>query len=586
MPIRQLPHTLANQIAAGEVVERPASVVKELAENALDAGATMLRIDITDAGLTKLVITDNGHGIPQHELPLAMSRHATSKIASTEDLFNIHTFGFRGEALPSIASVSRFTLTSRPPHAAEAWQITQDGELKPAAHPPGTRVEVADIFYATPARRKFLKSPRAESRAIEGVVKTLALAHPGLTLTLVEDGAESWHIPAAQGDFFTAMRPRLAAVMGQGFAAQALPVEAQRPEEGAAIHGFVSPPTLHTGTAAQQYLFVNGRPVKDRQLQTALKNAYTDALPRGRHPFAVLFLTLPPQEVDVNVHPAKAEVRFRHGQNLYGLVYAAVRQTLSQTRAPVGAAAPRPTAMPMASTLQASLGLQAPPQKLLKGAEPSTPPTPHSVQPTPTANGHTPAEQAFLGAAIGQVANTYIVAETAEGSMVVVDQHAAHERLVYENLKQQFAQGRITAQPLLMPAVVSLTPADAKLLLAHAAELEKFGLEVESYSPTAVAVTALPQLLGDANPARLVEDVLNDLSDMSPRTTLHQRVEHVLATIACHHSIRAHRRLSVEEQNALLRQMEATPGSLTCNHGRPTTVTISLPELEKLFARR
>ncbi|MBI1308282.1 MAG: DNA mismatch repair endonuclease MutL [Proteobacteria bacterium] len=599
MPIRKLPDTLANQIAAGEVIERPSSVLKELTENALDAGATMLRVDLTDSGLTKLAVTDNGSGIPQAELALALQRHATSKIATTEDLFNIHTFGFRGEALPSIASVSRFTLTSRPAGQPEAWSISGEGGLKPAAHPPGTRVEVADLFYATPARRKFLKSPRAERTATEGVIKNLALAHPHLTLTVVEDGTETWHIPAAQGNFLSALHPRLANVVGEDFARAALPVNASRSLDESRItnnesrlEGYISPAQLHAGTAQKQFLFVNGRPIKDRSLQAALKNAYGDALPAGRHPFAVLFLTVPADQVDVNVHPAKSEVRFRDANGLYGLIYAAIRQTLAQHRAP-GVLAQAPGGMmgqawnkpgtPIThpgppATFSASFDLQTPPQKLWKGEAPTNHESPITNHESP--NSHP------LGSAVGQIAATYIVAETPEGALILVDQHAAHERLVYEGLKSQFTAGHITAQQLLIPAIVTLSPAQVQTLLAHAAELQTFGLEVESYSPTAVAVTAMPQLIGGANPAPLIQDLVEDLQSLTARTTLSQKLEHVLATIACHHSIRAHRRLSLAEQNALLRQMEATPNSLTCNHGRPTVVSLTLPELEKLFARR
>ncbi len=601
-PIKQLPETLANQIAAGEVVDRPASVVKELTENALDAGASSLRLELTGAGLVNLILTDNGGGIPKDELPLAISRHATSKIANTEDLFNIHTFGFRGEALPSIASVSRLRLTSRPEGQEEAWSINSQAELSPAAHPKGTRIEVADLFYATPARRKFLKSVRAESLAIEAVLKNLILAHPHVQVTVLEDGAETWHVPAAQGDFFQSHATRLGPVLGEEFAKNALPVFAEKPALGMALHGFISGPTLHAGTATKQFLFVNGRPIKDRSLQAALKNAYGDKLPAGRHPMAVLFLSVPTDAVDVNVHPAKSEVRFHQPSELYGLIFAAVHQALSQTLRPAAHThapmadtpfgdpqeqhfnyAPNPISAPsfqpayqpsfsasMPTAPSYNPDFQLPPQKLLKGEDEQA--KPQAEHP--------------LGAALGQVANTYIVAENNEGALVVVDQHAAHERLVYENLKSQFTEGRIAAQHLLLPTIVSCTPAEAQLLLAHAEELQKFGLELESYSPTAVAVTAIPQLLGDANPTPLIRDLTQDLQSLTPRTTLNSRLEHVLATIACHHSIRAHRRLSLAEQNALLRQMESTPASLTCNHGRPTVVSLSLVELEKLFARR
>ncbi|MFZ2586675.1 MAG: DNA mismatch repair endonuclease MutL [Alphaproteobacteria bacterium] len=591
MPIRLLTDTLANQIAAGEVIERPASVVKELVENSLDAGASNIRIEAVDAGLTKLVVQDDGCGIPKDELLLALTRHATSKIASTEDLFNIHTFGFRGEALPSIAAVARLTLASRARGAAEAWEVRPDGQVHPAALPHGTRLEVADVFYATPARRKFLKSPRAEAMALHDVLHKFALAQPQVALTLVEDGVESWHIPAAQGDFLHAATPRLASLMGDDFARQALVLNAERGgENGATLHGFLSPPTLHAGTTRQQFMFVNGRAVKDRQLQTALKNAYADRIPAGRHPMAVLFITLPPSEVDVNVHPAKTEVRFRDGGNLFGLVYGAVRQALHQ-HTPV---VPRPVAssfvpvaMPSqppvyAATTVQSLNLQTPPEKLWKGGTPPAMGTEehqgYNQQPT--------THNASLGAALGQIANTYIVAETADGNLTLVDQHAAHERLVYEGLKAQFTAGRIASQPLLLPVVVPLTPAETNLMMAHAAELEKFGFGLEQHSPSSIAVVAVPQLLGDTNPTTLLRDVVDDVAELAPRTTLHSKLEHVLATLACHHSIRAHRRLSLAEQNALLRQMEASPNCLTCNHGRPTAVTVTLAELEKLFERR
>ncbi len=602
-PIRRLDDTLANQIAAGEVVDRPASVVKELTENALDAGATSLRLELTGAGLINLVLTDNGGGIPQAELPLAISRHATSKIASTEDLFNINTFGFRGEALPSIASVSRLLLTSRPQGQNEAWSIDSAGEIRPAAHPHGTRIEVADLFYATPARRKFLKSVRAEALAIEAVLKNLILAHPHVQITVLEDGAETWHVPAAQGDFFQSHATRLGPVLGEELARTALPLFAEKPALGMAIHGFLSPPTLHAGTATKQFLFVNGRPVKDRSLQAALKNAYGDKLPAGRHPLAVLFISLPTDAVDVNVHPAKSEVRFHQPSELYGLVFAAVHQALSSTIAsapqatnlsgftPLEDAYPyQPTAYQQPAYMPAyqpsftspqpmptsyAEGFQLPPQKLMKGEDSSD--TEHRTLDTET---HP------LGAALGQVANTYIVAENTDGALVVIDQHAAHERLVYEKLKSQFTEGRIAAQQLLLPTIVTCSPAEASLLLAHAEDLQKFGLEVEGYSPTAIAVTAIPQLLGDANPTPLLRDIVTDLQSLTPRTTLNGKLEHVLATIACHHSIRANRRLSLAEQNALLRQMETTPASLTCNHGRPTVISISKVELEKMFARR
>lgn len=586
MPIMRLPENLANQIAAGEVVERPASILKELTENALDAGATQVKISLVRSGLTSLQVTDNGHGIAKDELKLALERHATSKIATTEDLFRITTFGFRGEALPSIASVARLTLTSLPRGQAEAWQVLPHGTLQPAAHPQGTTVLVEDLFYATPARRKFLKSERAEQLAIEAVIKNLALAHPQLTLTVVEDGVETWHFPAAQGDFFNATTPRLQQVLGVEFARQVLQVQAAKTMPEMAIQGFISSATLHSGTSARQYIFINQRPVKERALHTALRNAYGDALPAGRHPQAVLFITLPPDALDVNVHPAKTEVRFQQPQEVYSLIFSAVRQTLGQVKVP---AAMQVAMQQVPAQHHAySLYFQAPPQKLVKGEELHS----HSVElGSPEAFAvpsleHDVAPSLSLGAALGQVANTYIVSETAEGSLVITDQHAAHERLVYEKLKEQFGQGRILSQPLLLPVVVALTPATTSLLLAHAAELQTFGLEIEPHSPTSLAVTATPQLLGAFNPTPLIHELAEDLQTLPNRTMLQQKLHHVLATIACHHSVRAGRRLSVHEQNALLRQMEHTPSSLTCNHGRPTTMTLTREELEKRFARR
>lgn len=599
--IQVLPTTLANQIAAGEVIERPASAVKELVENSLDAGAATIRVSVADGGLTRIEVLDDGRGIPKNELALALERHATSKLLTTADLFRIHTFGFRGEALPSIASVARLTLTSRPEAEENAWQITPDGALKPAALPPGTRVLVEDLFYATPARRKFLKSARTERAALEDVLLKLALAHPHASFTLVEDGAETWHIPAAQGDFLHAVTPRLATLLGEGFSAQALPVAAHRPGDDErsekSLHGFISHPTHHTSSNRQQFLFVNGRAVRDRTLQAAIKQAYTDQIPTGRHPLAVLFLTLPPEEVDVNVHPAKAEVRFRDANGLFGFLYAALRQALGAAGHGMHPAAAHPTSAPaQAFSLPQSYAFQLPtaPLQLRKGEAPHAPaislqepaPLGFTPHPFPTANpqGLPPAADHPLGAAVGQIDTTYIVSETAEG-MMIIDQHAAHERLVYEQLKAQFTAGNVPSQPLLLPVTVSLTPSDAQLLLAHADGLKAFGLEVEQFSPTAVTVMALPQLLADTNPHTLLADLLNDLRDMAPRTTLHQKLDHVLSTLACHHSIRAHRRLSLAEMNSLLRQMEATPASLTCNHGRPTTVRLTTADLAKLFAR-
>jgi DNA mismatch repair protein MutL len=573
MPIRRLPDSLANQIAAGEVIERPASVAKELIENALDAGATSIRVSADNAGLSRLEVLDNGGGIPRDELKLALERHATSKISETADLFRLSTFGFRGEALPSIASVARLTLTSRPAGQAEAWQLPPTGHAKPAALPPGTRVEIEDLFYATPARRKFLKSPRAERGALHAVVVQAALAYPHVSFTLVEDGREVWHLPAAQGDFLHAVHPRLATLLGPAFAEAAVPLSAGAHDDGYALEGFVSPVTAHTATAREQYFFVNGRPVKDRTLATALKQAYSDRLPAGRHPMALLFLTLPAEDVDVNVHPAKAEVRFRERDRLFGFLYAAVRRQLGQG----GPAAP-PRMAEMPPPLNHTLPMPTAPLQLRRGEAPSSS--------TPLTPQHPDIPTSFsLGAAIGQVANTFILAETEAGDLVVVDQHAAHERIVYEELKAARERGPVPRQPLLIPAVVALTPSAVEILLAHAADLEKLGLEFEPYAPTAVAVSAVPAALTGADPAPLLRDVAQELGDFAPRTSLHAKLDHLLSTFACHHSIRAARRLSLAEMNAILRQMEANPASLTCNHGRPTTITFPAQQVARWFER-
>ncbi len=595
--IRQLPETLANQIAAGEVVERPASVVRELLDNALDAGATAVRLELADAGLTRIVVTDNGHGIAHPQLPLALARHATSKIVSAQDLFRIRTFGFRGEALPSMASVSRLTLTSKPAHQDTAWQITPDGELRPAAHPTGTRVELADLFYATPARRKFLKSIRAESLAIEQVIKPFILAHPQVALRVVEDGVTTWDVPALQGDFWT-RHGRLAAVLGDDFARACLRVDGQRTTdtaEPARMEGFISPPTLHAGTAQKQFIFINNRFIRDRGLAAALRNAYTDRLPAGRHPLAVLFLSLPFEDVDVNVHPAKTDVRLARFDDVYGLVLGATRQALGgATGSPPGAGA-APVAAPLASISAPAptpVLFDSAPLKLWKGETPSagaeaiaSPFVVSFAAPRPDA-GEAARATASLGAALGQVDNTYILAETPDGGLVIVDQHAAHERLVYEDLKRSILDGKIASQPLLMPAPVPLTPAAAHALMGHAADLSDFGFELEQSGPALILVTAVPHLLRDANPTTLVRDLAEDILALPPRALLRDRLERVLSTLACHHSIRAHRRLSLAEQNALLRQMEATPASLTCNHGRPTVRRLDKAQLESMFERR
>lgn len=599
--IRQLPGHLANQIAAGEVVERPASVVKELVENSLDAGATSIKVTTLDAGLTRLEITDNGHGMSDAQLPLALARHATSKIASTDDLFNIHTFGFRGEALPSIASVARLTLASRTTDAEHGWHIAPTGELAPASLPHGTRVVVEDLFYATPARRKFLKSARTERAATDDVLRKLALANPQVSFTLVEDGVESWHVGSQQGDFLEASRSRLGTLVGPDFAAAALPVQAAREtDEGPlTLSGFISPPTLHASSNRQQYLMVNGRPVRDRGLQAALRQAYADSMAATRQPMCVLHLSLPASMVDVNVHPAKSEVRFKNPSDLFGFVYAACRRALGGGEA-IGS--PRPAtpfaptsamAAPQNMALFSRLGASSAPAFAHTTPLPTAPEAtrlamevqaPPETAPATTPHATDDALHQPLGQALGHIHSTYIVAHTA-GGLVIIDQHAAHERLVYEGLKNQLESGLIQAQPLLIPAVVNLPRAAVETLLAHTESLAKLGLELESFSPTAVAVQAVPSLLGQTNPAPLLADLAEDLADAKTQHALHTKLNQILSTFACHHSIRAGRSLSVAEQNALLRNMETTPAAATCNHGRPTFMHLSLEQLAALFGR-
>ena len=601
--IQILPDALANQIAAGEVVERPASVVKELIENALDAGATDITITTEDAGLGRLSLSDNGFGIPKEELPLALSRHATSKISKTEDLFHITSLGFRGEALPSIASVSRFRLTSRAANQTEAWALACVGgkleEPKPAARPQGTTVEVIDLFFNTPARRKFLKSLRTEQEHINDVVVRLALANPACSFTLNADGREVLHFDGTQGDLLEDYLPRLGSFLGRDFVSNALAINAER--EDLHLSGFVSLPTFNVGSPRRQYVFVNGRPVKDKVLISALKQAYHDLLAHNRHPVAVLFLDLPPNVVDVNVHPAKAEVRFRNSGDVFALIRGGVRRALdaaSQQVSSTGGSqalhkfmAPK---MPPPTSVQHTFSrmgsqtytpsyvaednrqnaeqFQAPPQaRTPEGEEVNEAVTTYAEYP--------------MGAAIAQIHGTYILAQTDDG-MIMVDQHAAHERLVYERLKAQVLNKTVERQALLLPEVVELPATDVSLITDHQDELADIGLEVEAFGPQAVSVRATPALLGNMNASQLVRDLVDDLHELGSGQTLMSKLEETLSTMACHGSIRANRKLSIDEMNAILRQMEQTPNSAQCNHGRPTYVELALPDIERLFGRR
>jgi DNA mismatch repair protein MutL len=611
MPIRRLPPELVSRIAAGEVVERPASAIKELIENAVDAGAAAIEVQADGGGLTRILVADDGDGLSPDELPLAVERHATSKLApgpdGALDLLRIATLGFRGEALPSIGSVARLSIAARragePAHAI----LVEGGAVGAVAPSPfagghGARVEVRDLFYATPARLKFMKSERAEALAIAEEVKRQAMAHAQVAFSLDIDGRKALRLPAEAPDEAGRLA-RLAAVLGAAFADNALAIDQMR--DGVRLVGHAGVPTFNRGNAQHQYLFVNGRPVRDRLLQGALRAAYADFLARDRHPVAALYLELDPTEVDVNVHPAKAEVRFRDPALVRGLIIGALRHTLagaghraSTTVAAEALAGFRPGAPgtgPSPAGFSAwSAGGWAPrpqPQSLLAGVaeisarfEPA-PAWAHGVAedgPAPVFDPtHFP-----LGAARAQLHETYIVAQTRDG-VVIVDQHAAHERLVYERMKEGMeAGGGVPRQALLMPQVVELDPAEAERVIARAGELGELGLVLEPFGAGAVLVRETPAALGDVDAAGLVRDIADDLAEHGAALAVKERLEHVAATMACHGSVRAGRRLTAPEMNALLRQMEATPHSGQCNHGRPTYVELKLADIERLFGRR
>ncbi len=599
--IRQLDEGAVNRIAAGEVVERPASAVKELVENALDAGARRVCVDYADGGKTLIRVSDDGCGMRADDLPLALSRHATSKIDGS-DLLNIHTFGFRGEALPSLAAVGRLTLTTRV-DGEEGVELTTEGGRsgapKPAACNAGTTVTLRDLFYATPARLKFLRTDRAEAQAIADVVKRLAMAEPFVEFTLRDvsgdgKGRQVFHAAAQRGDLFGALSGRLAGVLGKDFAENALAIDAQR--DGLHLTGFAALPTYSRGSAVAQFLFVNGRPVRDKLLVGALRGAYSDFLSRDRHPAAALFLDCDPHLVDVNVHPAKTEVRFRDPGIARGLIVSALRHALAEAghrasttvaQATLGAMTPEPTGArvyqmdrPSPAARVAGYQIQAPafqetqiPWSRVETAEPL-------VETEDVA----PAEDFPLGAARGQVHENYIIAQTATG-MVIVDQHAAHERLVYEKLKRQMSENGVATQALLIPDVVELSPADCARLLDIAGELGRLGLVVEAFGGGAVAIREVPAILGKVDARGLVLDILDELADENGSTILQAKLEAILSRVACHGSVRSGRRMRAEEMNALLREMEATPHSGQCNHGRPTYVELKLSDIERLFGR-
>ncbi len=607
MPIRRLPAETVNRIAAGEVVERPASAVKELVENALDAGALYIEVQADQGGLARILVADDGHGIGPDELPLAVERHATSKLTPESDgrvdLLNIGTLGFRGEALPSIGSVARLSLQSRARGSEAAYALTVDAglmsEVGPSAFPGphGARVEVRDLFYATPARLKFMKSERSEAMAIAEEIKRQAMAHPEVGFALDLDGKKTLRL-SAETIGPEGRLARLAAVLGRDFQDNALEIDQER--EGVRLSGFAGLPTFSRGNGLHQHLFVNGRPVKDRLLQGALRGAYADFLARDRFPVAALYLELDPHYVDVNVHPAKTEVRFRDPAMVRGLIVGALRHAL----AGAGHRAATTTAGQALSgfrTNYGALGGYTPPPPAAGWSGTGT--WRSSAAPAPNLPGLNetsaryeapqaePAGQVIdpldypLGAARAQLHETYIVAQTRDG-LVLVDQHAAHERLVYERMKAESEGGGVARQALLLPEVVELDPAEAERLSGRIDELAEFGLILEPFGPGAVLVRETPSALGDTDVQGLVHDIADDLAETGQALSLKDRLAHVAGTMACHGSIRAGRRLTAAEMNALLRQMEATPHSGQCNHGRPTYVELKLADVEKLFGRR
>ncbi|WP_145720345.1 DNA mismatch repair endonuclease MutL [Mesorhizobium tianshanense] len=619
MPIRQLSETMINQIAAGEVIERPASVVKELVENALDAGAARVEIVTAGGGLNLIRVTDDGSGIPEQELVLAIARHCTSKL--TEDIHDIRSLGFRGEALPSIGSVARLSIRSRTANGDSAAEIGIEGgrvsAVKPAAANRGTTVEVRDLFFATPARLKFMKGERAESSAIGDVVKRIAIAFPAVRFTLAGSDRSTLELPAADDSPEGRLR-RVAQVMGADFPDNSIAIDAMR--DGVHLAGHVSIPSFSRANALQQYAYVNGRPVRDKLIAGAIRGAFADVLPRDRHAVTVLFLTLDPAIVDVNVHPAKADVRFRDPGLVRGLIVGGIREALSNAgirAATTGAAgmmaAFRPGAASYAHSGPANGHRSYEAAYRASGAagfDPSrSPQRPLDMEfanggfgengqaafdagPLHSADaraGQDDAAEALLGMALGaaraQVHENYIVAQTTD-SLVIVDQHAAHERLVYEALKNALQSRAVPSQMLLLPEIVDLAEEDAERLAMHSETLARFGLAIERFGPGAVAVRETPSMLGETNVQQLVRDLADEIADNDTVDTLKERLDRIAATMACHGSVRSGRLLKPEEMNALLRQMEATPGSGTCNHGRPTYIELKLADIERLFGRR
>ena len=593
--IRLLSETTVNRIAAGEVIERPAAAVKELVENALDAGAARIGVALRDGGISRIEVTDDGIGMSGPELALAVQRHATSKLTD-DDLVRISTLGFRGEALPSIGAAARLSIISRPRDADSACAIAVEGgkvsEVAPASGAPGTRVVVSDLFFATPARRKFLKNPRTEADHAEDAVRRLAFAAPGVAFRLESDGRVVFDLPAQD------RHARAAALLGPDAAAGFVAVNADRGV--LTLSGLACAPSITRATGAAQMLVVNGRPVADPVLRTAVRVAYRDVIAAGRFPVVALFIELPADELDVNVHPAKTELRFRDASAIRSLVISGLRGALSGgagmglITGGGGAFATSYASRPALHLLQSrapprSWRLPPLPDVTAAGGNPG-----FAEARLPLAGGPsgrvlpamTPHPDHPLGAPLAQVLDTYIIAVASDGALVLVDQHAAHERLTHEAIRDQMLAGVVASQPVLTPAVVDLSPSDAARLLARAPELAQLGLEIEGFGPGAILVRALPAALGAPDPGPLLRDLADEFAEMQEATALEARLDAVIARLACHGSIRAGRRLAQPEMDALLRRMEATPRAATCSHGRPTFLKFSRAEIEKLFGRR
>jgi DNA mismatch repair protein MutL len=590
--IRMLPPQLINQIAAGEVVERPASVAKELIENGLDAGARSIQIDAEQGGVKLLRVRDDGVGIPRDDLRLALARHATSKIADLADLEAVATLGFRGEALPSIASVSRLELRSRAAGCERAYAVASDGsdavgEPEPLSHPPGTTVEVRDLFYNTPARRKFLRSEKTELGHLEQLVRRVALARWDLSLRLAHNGRTLLDLPGAEGDERRRER-RLAELVGAGFVAHALAVD--EAAVGLRLHGWVASPGFSRSQADLQFFYVNGRMVRDKLVAHAVRQAFQDVLHHGRHPAFVLYLELPALLVDVNVHPAKHEVRFREARQVHDFIFRTLHRRLAAgavaapepllAQAPREPTRPAPVADPYQSPIRLTVGEPRSDYRASLEAQ-----APATVGPRAAGLGaHAAPEPPPLGYALGQLHGVYVLAQAADG-LVIVDMHAAHERIGYERLKRAWEAGPVHRQPLLVPVVVAVSKREADLAEHHAGHFARLGLVVDRLGETSLAVREVPAMLRGADAEAMVRDLLADLVVHGTSERLREDVHGVLATMACHGAVRANRRLTVDEMNALLREMERTERADQCNHGRPTWIKLSMAELDRLFLR-